>query len=227
MNDFSFSNVLDAAWAFSKKHGLMLAVLLFVINLFIAGIVLSGFDFDAYQQMMKQAARGIEPDPNALKGMNRMQYIASLVQVVLYVGIYNMIMGIIKGHFKGITFMAWKLSLETYLKYVAVNIIYFVIVVAGAFCFFLPGIFFAVRLQFAGLAILDNPELGLMDAIKESWKRTDGHFFALFGLGLAYIIICIIGFLCLFVGSFFAMAMIMAATVYSYLLLDKNHNIEI
>lgn len=227
MNDFSFSNVLDAAWAFCKKHGLKLSLVFAVVYLITNAIVQSGIDAEAYMNMLDRFAKGGEPDMSVLMNIFRVVCLAKLVELVLLVGVNNNALGIVTGRFKGVTLGAYKISPEVLLKYVAVNIIFYVLIFIGACFYFVPGIYLYLRLQFAPIAVLDKPEIGLGAAFAESWKRTSNHLMPLIGLSLAYCIISVVGLLCLFVGYFFAEAVILAATVYSYLLLDKNHNIEI
>ncbi|HEX8968287.1 MAG TPA: hypothetical protein VF937_10420 [Chloroflexota bacterium] len=75
-----------------------------------------------------------------------------------------------------------------------------VIVVVGFILLIVPGIYLAVRLSFVPFIVVDEGR-GPVEALTESWRRTEGFFWTIFGSGLLGIVVVIVGFVLLIVGS--------------------------
>lgn len=226
MNNFSFSEVLDRAWELSKKHGIVIAVILFVV---IAAVnTLSYFitPADATEAYLKAVQHGKQLNPMMVAEIYQSSFICSIIQTIIFTGLYAAVMAIVKGTSTTVTFDHWKLPLAVYAKYVGATIVYGIIVFIGICCCILPGIFLAIRLQYAPLAIIDNHECGFVEAFKISWNITSGHFMTLLGIVFAMLIAALVGLLCCFVGVFFAYAFIIFASVVSYQML-KNTDVMI
>jgi uncharacterized membrane protein len=73
------------------------------------------------------------------------------------------------------------------------------IIIGGLILLIVPGIIFACKLAFVPYLIVDR-NLGATEAIKTSWKMTDGHAMQVFLIVLLGIPVIIAGFICLFVG---------------------------
>jgi uncharacterized membrane protein len=82
---------------------------------------------------------------------------------------------------------------------VLTNLLLLVCIGVGMVLFIIPGIIAGVRLSFAPLLVVDEG-YGPMDAIGESWRRTRGYFWTIFGAGLLSIPIMLVGLLLLVVG---------------------------
>ena len=81
----------------------------------------------------------------------------------------------------------------------------------GSFFFIIPGLILAVKLIFVPFLVADEG-LGAIDALKESWRRTEGYFWPLVGAG-------IVGQLIMYAGALlFGVGMIPAA-IWVYLAL--------
>jgi uncharacterized membrane protein len=89
------------------------------------------------------------------------------------------------------------------------------IIVGGLILLIIPGIFFALRLQFTCYLIVDK-NLGPVEAVKTSWKITKGNTWNLFFFGILLGLINILGFLCLIVGLFITVPLTMLATTFVY-----------
>ena len=88
-------------------------------------------------------------------------------------------------------------------------------VIGGFILLIIPGIFFALRLQFTCYLIVDK-NLGPVEAVKTSWKITKGNAWNLFFLGILLGLINILGLLCLIVGLFVTVPLTMLATTFVY-----------
>ena len=63
----------------------------------------------------------------------------------------------------------------------------------------IPGIIFACKLAFTPYLVVDR-KMEVIEAVKESWRMTDGHAWTVFLIGLLAIPICIAGLICFGVG---------------------------
>lgn len=82
-------------------------------------------------------------------------------------------------------------------------LIYTVIVVLGTILFIIPGIYFAIRLQFFVTFIVDENS-GVIESFKQSWEITKGQMTPLIILMLIMIGLLLIGTLTLAIGIFIA-----------------------
>jgi membrane-anchored glycerophosphoryl diester phosphodiesterase (GDPDase) len=71
---------------------------------------------------------------------------------------------------------------------VVVSLIVFVAVAVGSVFLFVPGIFLAVSLVFAVLAVAVE-DAGVVEALKRSWSLTSGNRIRLFVLGFAFVVL--------------------------------------
>jgi len=91
----------------------------------------------------------------------------------------------------------------------------FLIVVVGFILLVVPGFVFACKLAFTPYLVVDR-KMGAIEAIKESWRLTDGHAWKVFLIGLLAIPIAIAGFICFGVGIIIATIWITLAFAYLY-----------
>ena len=86
--------------------------------------------------------------------------------------------------------------------------VYFLTIISvliGFILFIVPGIILALGLSMAYFIMIDKPELGVVDTLKESWRITKGNKTKLLGLSLRFIPWAILGILCLIVGIAFVL----------------------
>jgi uncharacterized membrane protein len=89
---------------------------------------------------------------------------------------------------------------RNWLQAVLANLIVTVAVVIGFILLVIPGIYLAVKLSCVPFIVIDEGR-DAMDAIQESWRRTDGYFWTLLGAGLLGIVIVVVGLILLVIGS--------------------------
>ena len=87
------------------------------------------------------------------------------------------------------------------------------ICMAGFVLLFIPGLIAAVGLSQAFYVLQDRPELGAIEALKESWRLvwTQGHFWKVVGLGLLSLFVILLGALAFGIGLFFAIPLVSVA----------------
>ena len=96
-------------------------------------------------------------------------------------------------------FQTYKITWHYFLAMVAT----FLVVALGFIALIIPGIYLATRFQFFPYLIVENENLGPLDAMKKSWKLTEGKFWKLFGWMVVMAVVNFVGFLALGVGLLF------------------------
>lgn len=90
-------------------------------------------------------------------------------------------------------------AFRNYLNAVLASLLTGIIIVLGLIFFIIPGIIFACKLAFTPYLIVDR-KMEVIEAIKTSWRMTDGHALEVFGIALLAIPVCIAGLLLFGVG---------------------------
>lgn len=90
-------------------------------------------------------------------------------------------------------------------KILGVYFLMIVLVILGMILLIIPGIILAFGFSMAYFVMIDKPELGIVDTLKESWKIMKGNKTKLLGLSLRFIPWGILGILCLVVGVIFVL----------------------
>lgn len=234
MKELNVSECLSIGWEYAKKHGLLVAVVYLVVSMLSQGLGhLFGpsVSYSEIQSMSEAIANG---STDALSQYSQLasasqgaSCISAFVNIIVATGLYNFALNVMNGRVSTFEMSAFKLPFNTYLKYFAVEIIVGIICLIGTFLCVIPGIYLSLRLQFAGIVIIENPELGVVDAIKQSWEMTNGNVGSLFLLLIAAIGIVLLGFLCCCIGMYFAEAVILFVTVAAYNILKGNNTVEL
>jgi uncharacterized membrane protein len=87
-------------------------------------------------------------------------------------------------------------SFQNYWNAVLAGLLVLVIVIIGLVLLIVPGIIFACKLAFTPYLVVDR-KMGVIEAVKESWRMTGGHTWKVFLIGLLGIPIMIAGAICL------------------------------
>ena len=90
-------------------------------------------------------------------------------------------------------------AFRNYRNVVLATLLVSVIILVGSFLLIIPGIIFTCKLTFTPYLIVDR-RMGVIEAVKESWRMTNGHAWTVFLIGLLAIPISIVGLLCFVVG---------------------------
>jgi len=92
---------------------------------------------------------------------------------------------------------------HNYWNAVLANLLVIVIVIIGFILLIIPGIIFACKLVFTPYLVVDR-KMDVIEAVKESWRMTNGHAWKVFLIGLLAILIGIAGLICFGVGIIIA-----------------------
>lgn len=90
-------------------------------------------------------------------------------------------------------------AFQNYWNAVLANILVGAIVTVGFMLLIIPGIIFACKLIFTPYLVVDR-KMEVIEAIKESWRMTNGHAWEVFFMGLLAILLSIAGLICFGVG---------------------------
>ena len=95
-------------------------------------------------------------------------------------------------------------AFRNYWNAVLANLLVDIIVLVGFILLIVPGIVFACKLAFVHYLVVDQ-KMGVIEAVKGSWRMTNGHAWQVFLIGLLAIPISIAGLICFGVGIIIAM----------------------
>ncbi len=90
-------------------------------------------------------------------------------------------------------------------KALGVYFLMILLIIFGIVLLIIPGIILGLGLSMVYYVMIDKPELGVVDTLKESWKIMKGNKTKLLGLSLRFIPWAILGVLCLIVGVIFVL----------------------
>ena len=90
-------------------------------------------------------------------------------------------------------------AFRNYWNAVLANVLVSAIVIIGLILLIIPGIIFACKLVFTPYLVVDR-KMDVIEAVKESWRMTNGHAWKVFLIGLLAIPISIAGLICFGVG---------------------------
>lgn len=117
---------------------------------------------------------------------------------------------------------AFRVPVNAYLRVIGVNIIVSILTSLGCYMCILPGLFLWARLMLATTLVIDNPEMGVFEAIGRSWQMTKGNSFSLTMVTIAAVFICIAGLCLCCVGIIPAAAYVYLLPVVAYLILSQD-----
>jgi len=110
-----------------------------------------------------------------------------------------------------------------YFEIMLANLLVTIIVIVGVVFLIIPGIIFGVKLTFVPYLVMDK-QMKALDAIKLSWKMTDGYFWQIFLVGFLAFFLVIGGLILLIIGIFPAVMWIHATMASLYLSVDAKVN---
>lgn len=196
--NFSISALISEGCNLMNKNWLMFIAIILIQSI-ISSILSPKVNFDAnsfsaenIDALMREMQTGIYTSP--------MFYLSAIVSILFSCVTAKMAFDAIDG--KKVSFDAFKMPVNTYLNYLATQLVSgFLIGIGMIFCL-LPGIFIAVRLEFAANYVIDRG-YGVADAIKASWHDTKGNFWGILGAVIVIGLFICVGYLACCVGAFY------------------------
>ena len=223
----SISSVLNTAWEYAKKYGLLIAVIYLLVGMLAGGlghfsVPTFSYNYESAQSLAEAIGRGdwetmrnIAPtvtSGNRFIGLGG--WLGYIVHIIASVGLYNLALGLMAGRFSEVTFDAFKLPFVTYLT----NII----ILVSFLCCIIPVFFVAPRIIFAPVYQVEHPEAGIFESLSASWNMSSGNTLSLLGLGLIVKGSMLVGLCCCCIGVYFAAAIKLFALIAAYKALTLN-----
>jgi len=100
-------------------------------------------------------------------------------------------------------------------RYLAVSLLYGLLVIAGLILLIFPGIYWAIKYRFAPILVIDQ-NTSVMESFHKSAEMTKGVMWSLFAFDWITLIIVMIGFLVIFVGIIPAAFVVSLANIFIY-----------
>lgn len=200
---FEYGEAIKAGWELTKKHW---RFILAYFGILIGLEIISGL------------FGGNAKEPSVFGSL-----IALVISIVTYVISFAFNRAGIRlagGKSAQVADLFW-FDLKIILSFMAVSVLYVLIVVAGLLLLIIPGIIFALMFGQAVMVIADRG-LGPIAALKESKKLTEGQKWRLFVWGWVQGLVMLGGFLLFVVGVFVAIPVVMMAQFYVYTKLRDN-----
>jgi uncharacterized membrane protein len=141
------------------------------------------------------------------------QVAANLFQLLLAMGLVRAALAVCEGRAPDVNLL---FQTPGYVSYVLATLLFAVIVGLGLIAFIIPGIIFGVMFHLYGFAVVQNPDLGPVDALRRSADLTRGHRWQLFGLGLLLFALNIVGVLACVIGVVVTYGISAISLAYAY-----------
>lgn len=199
--DLSVNSLFSRAWAIFREH------LGFVLAVFLIYALLTG---------------GVNYFSDDLLGG-----LGSLIGIIIAgpvtAGAYAVALGLVRGEQPeiGEVFAGFR----EFGRALGVYILQSLAIVVGMILLIIPGIYIAVALAPAMYLVL-NDSLGVTDTLRKAYAMTEGYRWQIFIVGLALILVNILGLIALIVGIIFtgAFSLLVGAVLFDEL--DKAYNAE-
>ena len=220
--ELSASLIIERAWQYAKTSNGIIMCVIFFVYIIVANSI-GNFFVDS--SVLNDPA--LMADPIALwralaPGMGVATLVSIILNAIFHFGFYRSMLGLVKEEYAEPTVEAWKASIDTYVKFVAVDILVVLALSVGFGCCIIPGIFLAVRLVWAPLYILENPNASIGEAFSASWNMSSNNFGELLLTGVLAILVGLSGIIACCVGVYFTAIIAYFAWVITYLTIKRN-----
>ena len=202
---FSISELIQDAWSkFKEKLG-------FWILITIISIVVGYFgDY------------GLSVDPESFEASftSIQGFVISILSLYLSASITLIYIKFMRGESVSLNDL-FAVDLNKFIHYVLAVLVSGVLMVIGFILLILPGFYIMARLMFVQYLVLDR-NLSFLEAIKKSFKMSEGHVLDFISFMFAMAFLVILGFLSLVFGILVAIPVTSLATAKLYLLFVNN-----
>tara|TARA_B100001971_G_C18221920_1_gene557765 strand:- start:607 stop:1227 length:621 start_codon:yes stop_codon:yes gene_type:complete len=145
---------------------------------------------------------------------------AQIIKIVVSIGLLRIVLAFVDKKKSEAKDLFLPMSFSLFFKYLFGQILVSVITGLGFLFFIIPGIIFAIKLQFVPYLLVEGK--GPFEAILDSWNITKGHKWNLFLLGFLLAFINLIGVLALIVGLYLTIPTTMMAHASVYRKLQEQ-----
>jgi uncharacterized membrane protein len=141
------------------------------------------------------------------------QIIAWIVGLILAMGLIRCSLAVVRGQTPQVDMLFQTEGLGVY---IITSILVGLMVGIGLILCIIPGIILGIMFMFYGYLIVENPSLGVGDALKRAQEMTKGRLGELFVFGLALFGINLVGALLCGIGLLFTYGITAIAVAYAY-----------
>ncbi len=194
MKKICFKNLLKDAWVIYKKNWLNLTLMLIIL-----GIVSTIFN-----------PKNIDNSTLALIGY--------FIEAYLSIGYIQYLLKLARGEdakFKDLFYGVQ--SFGHFVKIILVSILASLAIGFGLILFIIPGVIIALAFFAARYLIIEDKNLGIIEALETSWKMTKGYRWKIFLVIFLLAILNALGILALFLGLFITIPLSSLVAVKLYL----------
>lgn len=216
-------NSLEAGWAYTKKHGLLLSVVVMLMFALAYWLTYMCFPESFWTDYMRTAQKGDVQKMMVLLeqvmpvAMNKI-WLVTILQYLMFAGVVNAALSVVIGETDKISLKYLSLPFGTYLKVVTWFCITMLVYILSSYLLMIPFVFFGIRMFYVLPLLLEDPASTVSIAMRRSWIMTKGHFMPLLGFSVISIMFCTVGLFMCFVGFFFTSVV----CIYSYLALYRQ-----
>ncbi len=200
---FSFSDVLGYGW------GVMKANFWFFVGVGVTFLIATYLPIIA--RVVVQAIH--LPRAYNIAAVILIQILGWVLSIILGIGLIKIALSFCDE--RKPAFRTLFAATDCFWRYLGAMIVYMLIVYAGFLLLIVPGVIWAIKFSLCHYFVVDKG-LGPIDALKASSRTTMGVKFELFGFGIVYSVIIMLGLLCLFVGVFAAYPTVLVANALIY-----------
>ena len=216
MITLSVGDVLERAWALTKKFGIKLALLFLLFYIVIGGLAYVATPTDQVVSLQPHTALSAE---ELLAGFTWANLVISILSFVFSIGIYTAALRMTRGSEENIQISDFVKPFTFYVKLFAMSLLVVIIVGTGLVLLVLPGIYLLVRLIWAQFYLIENPEASISESISASWKATEGKELTLLLIGIVAFFVSISGVVLCCIGFFYTLQIYVFALAVTFSLL--------
>ena len=208
--EFSYSPHINRGWELFKKHwGYVLGVTILYL------IIGNAFS------LLSIVAQSNSSEPSGLS--SSLDVVSNLWAIFLAIGITRLYFALFDKDKED--FALLFSGLDIYLRYLGASILIGLIVVGGLILFIIPGIYFALKYQFAFYLIIDK-NMRVRDSMRLSAKMTKGVKMKLLGFSFVIGLINLVGLLLFGVGLLVTIPVSGLANLSLYRHFEKNMKVS-
>ncbi len=206
---FSISDLIEKGWMqFKSNPGFWIGITILTI---LVGSVGNTFDFN--------------PETFEFSKLNPIGLVADIIGLYLSAAVTLMSIKFMQGKAVAINDLT-SVDLKTFIQYFLVTIISTFLMIVGFMVFIIPGFYIMSRLIFVQYLVVDK-KLNFDEAIKQSWRISDGFVLQFIAFFCAMIFVILVGLLAFLVGLLIAIPISMLASAQLYIIFTKSNIQEI
>lgn len=202
---FSIKQAIGFAWdKFWSRWKFYIAVF---IATFVVSAIVSGLTSLAENSVVWSALTSI---------------LSIIVQIIISIGLITVLVKSARD--ESVVWSDMWVNKGLFLKFIGVSILYQLIVLVGFIFLIIPGIYLALRYQYAQYIIVDDKGISIGKAFKRSAEITKGIKWRILWLGIVTVGIALLGLLALGVGLLVAIPVAALTHLFVYVYVRKTYH---